>query len=80
MNRWIEVGNILALMLTEPFDVRFFRHQEPYRACSEKTLQNYRKWVYFRYRLVPYLYDLPSMSTPKMALPLAPAAPPWSIP
>jgi alpha-glucosidase len=31
--------------------------QEPYR-YDDKTISNYRKWVYFRYRLVPYIYDL----------------------
>jgi alpha-glucosidase len=55
MNRWIEVAIFSPLLRNHSSCGSSF--QEPYR-FDEKTLQNYRKWVYFRYRIVPYLYDL----------------------
>lgn len=55
MNRWIEIGAFAPLMRNHcAID---FLHQEPY-VYDEQTIANYRKWVYFRYRLVPYFYDL----------------------
>jgi alpha-glucosidase len=54
MNRWIEVGIFSPLLRNH--STCDSRHQEPW-CFSEKTLANYRKWIYFRYRLVPYFYD-----------------------
>jgi alpha-glucosidase len=54
MNRWIEVGLFSPLMRNH--STCDSRHQEPW-CFTPKTLAAYRKWVYFRYRLIPYLYD-----------------------
>lgn len=55
MNRWIEVGVFSPLCRNHACCGN--RHHEPY--CYDKeTLDNYRQWVYFRYRMIPYLYDL----------------------
>jgi len=55
MNRWIEVAVFSPLLRNHSSCGSMY--QEPYR-YDEKTVANYRKWVYFRYRLVPYIYDL----------------------
>lgn len=55
MNRWIETAVFSPLLRNHSSCGSML--QEPYR-YDEKTISNYRKWVYFRYRLVPYIYDL----------------------
>jgi alpha-glucosidase len=55
MNRWIEAAVFSPLLRNHSSCGSML--QEPYR-YDEKTISNYRKWVYFRYRLVPYIYDL----------------------
>jgi alpha-glucosidase len=55
MNRWIEAAVFSPLLRNHSSCGSMY--QEPYR-YDEKTVANYRKWVYFRYRLVPYIYDL----------------------
>ncbi len=55
MNRWIETAIFSPLLRNHSACASEF--QEPYR-YDKKTEENYRKWVYFRYRLVPYIYDL----------------------
>jgi alpha-glucosidase len=55
MNRWIECAIFSPLLRNHSACGSSF--QEPYR-FDQKTVANYRKWVYFRYRLVPYIYDL----------------------
>jgi alpha-glucosidase len=55
MNRWVEFGAFSPLMRNH--SACGTRFQEPYR-YDAKTLANYRKWVYFRYRIAPYFYDL----------------------
>lgn len=55
MCRWIEFGAFSPFMRNHSCAAA--RFQEPYR-YDDKTKAIYRKWVYFRYRLVPYLYDL----------------------
>lgn len=55
MNRWIETAVFSPLLRNHSSCGSSF--QEPYR-YDKLTIENYRKWVYFRYRLVPYIYDL----------------------
>jgi alpha-glucosidase len=54
MNRWVEMGVFSPFMRNH--SCLDSRHQEPY-AYDKNTISNYRKWVYFRYRIVPYIYD-----------------------
>lgn len=55
MNRWIEFGVFSPFCRNHCAVANFY--QEPY-VFDAKTLANYRQWVYFRYRIVPYFYDL----------------------
>jgi alpha-glucosidase len=54
MCRWIEVGAFSPLMRNH--SAMGTKHQEPYR-YSISVQAIYRKWVQFRYSLLPYLYD-----------------------
>jgi alpha-glucosidase len=54
MCRWIEVGAFSPLMRNH--SAMGTKHQEPY-CYSSKAQDIYRKWVQFRYALLPYIYD-----------------------
>jgi alpha-glucosidase len=55
MSRWIEFGAFSPFMRNH--SACGSRYQEPYR-YDAATQANYRKWVLFRYEIIPYLYDL----------------------
>lgn len=55
LSRWIEVGAFSPLFRNH--SALGTKRQEPY-LFDEDTVSTYRKWVNFRYRLTPYMYDL----------------------